>query len=144
VLREHTIEEAAERLGKSTSTIRRMIKSGELASQLKGGKYLILLEVPDESEMPSQDGKAGAEHLVTISSLRVENARLAEENAYLRGLVERMTTQMGNAVITLSGENVRREVQLALPATTDGHEGAREHPRGGLGELWGRIRAYLR
>lgn len=49
-----TIQEACQRLGKSSSTIRRWIRSGRLRAEIIDGVYNIPYELIDEQSLPSQ------------------------------------------------------------------------------------------
>lgn len=74
-----TIREAAQRVGKSESALRRAIKSGNLDAELVKGKYDITEESLDAYAKPAERVGAPTRDEGELERLRVENETLRRE-----------------------------------------------------------------
>lgn len=94
-----TLQEAAKRIGKSESTIRRMIRAGTLTAPIIKGKYDVSEESVNaylkprqmDSQMPSQDAELIAQMQAEIDYLRKE---LSDSREQSNTIIMQMTRQI--------------------------------------------------
>ena len=102
-----TIQEACQRLGKSESTIRRMIKTGKLTASKIDGVFHVQIDPPSDQPLPSQMTTKNDQ---LISQLRSEIEylkKLLDESQQARERADMITMQLS-----------RQLEQKALPKPT--------------------------
>ena len=99
-----TIQEAAQRVGKSVSALRRAIKSKKLDAQIVNGKYDIRDEALYAYAEPVDRVGAPMRDTEELERLRMEDETLRHELAAAQEELERLR---------MDGETLRRELEIA-------------------------------
>lgn len=83
-----TIREAAQRIGKSESALRRAIKAGKLRAELIDGKYDIAEEALNAYASPMRKEGAPTRDIEELERLRMENEALRRELENVKSKLE--------------------------------------------------------
>lgn len=144
-----TIAEAAQRLGVSEVTIRRRVRSGQLASEKEetaaGFMYRVLLPSPEElghaEEQRTHEHQVHAESAAleaALETLRQELERRSEENRRLQELLAREQALVQSLISRMpalpEGEPIQEPTQESRPSTVP------EQPSQGW---WQRLRSRI-
>jgi len=91
-----TLAEAAQKLGKSESTVRRLIRDGKIEAERVGRSWI----VSDLGDLKPASSDAAVEAIV--EQLRSENEYLREENRELRGQLEQSKVRSDTIILNLT------------------------------------------
>ena len=91
-----TLAEAAQKLGKSESTVRRLIRDGKIEAERVGRSWI----VSDLGDLKPASSDAAVEAIV--EQLRSENEYLREENRELRGQLEQSRVRSDTIILNLT------------------------------------------